>query len=150
MAASGQIQTAVDSPDNPIKHHPPHAGGSPEYQVLKELAPQPGDYDVPKHRWSAFHGTHLDVSLRSRGIERIMLVGGSVHVGIASTAYEARDRDYQVTVVEDCCSGFPEQREFFMKKVFPRMLNVRTLDEVIAALGAAPAVREEESAGGGV
>jgi nicotinamidase-related amidase len=55
------------------------------------------------------------VSLRSRGIERIMLVGGSVHVGIASTAYEARDRDYQVTVVEDCRNGFPEQREFFMK-----------------------------------
>lgn len=123
-------------PDNPIKHHPPHDSGSPQYQVLAELAPQPGDYDVPKHRWSAFHGTHLEVSLRSRGVERILLVGGSVHVGIASTAYDARDMDFQVTVVEDCCNGFLEQREFFMRKVFPRMVNVRTRDQVIDALGA--------------
>jgi nicotinamidase-related amidase len=124
-------------PDNPIKHHPPYAGGSPEYQVLKELAPQPGDYDVPKHRWNAFHGTHLELSLRSRDIDTILLVGGSTHVGIASTAYSARDKDFQVTVVEDCCHGYEEQREFFMRKVFPRMVNVRTLDQVVAGLGQA-------------
>lgn len=123
-------------PENPVQHRPPHAGGSPGYQVLAELAPREGDYDVPKHRWSAFHGTHLELSLRSRGIDTILLVGGSVHVGIASTAYDARDMDFQVTVVEDCCNGFLEQREFFMRKVFPRMCNVRTLDQVVAGLGA--------------
>lgn len=123
--------------EHPAKHHPPYAGGSPEYRVLKELAPQPGDYDVPKHRWNAFHGTHLELSLRSRDIDTILLVGGSTHVGIASTAYSARDKDFQVTVVEDCCHGFEEQREFFMRKIFPRMVNVRTLDQVVEGLGQA-------------
>ena len=79
--------------------------------VLAEIAPQPGDYDVPKHRWSAFHGTHLELSLRSRYIDTILLVGGSVHVGIASTAYDARDKDFQITIVPECCHGFPEQRD---------------------------------------
>jgi nicotinamidase-related amidase len=121
-------------PDNPMPDRPAHGAGSPEMAVLREIAPRPGDYDVPKHRWSAFHGTHLELSLRSRGIDTILLVGGSVHVGVASTAFSARDKDFQVTVVRDCCHGFTEQREFFMDKVFPRMCKVRTLDEVLAAL----------------
>ena len=102
--------------------------------MLAEIAPQPGDYDVPKHRWSAFHGTHLELSLRSRDIDTIVLVGGSVHVGIAATAYDARNMDFQITVVPECCHGFEEQRAFFMEKVFPRMCNVRTLDDVIMGL----------------
>jgi nicotinamidase-related amidase len=113
--------------------------------VLAEIAPQPGDYDVPKHRWSAFAGTHLELSLRSRYIDTILLIGGSVHVGVASTAYEARDKDFQITIVPECCHGFAEQRAFFMEKVFPRMCNVRSLNEVIAGLTpAVPAVAGHE------
>jgi nicotinamidase-related amidase len=122
-------------PDNPLRVKPPHGAGSPGLRVLREIEPQPGDYDVPKHRWSAFHGTRLELSLRSRAIDTILLVGGSVHVGIAATAFAARDMDFQVTVVSDCCHGFEEQRVFFMTKVFPRMCKVRTLDEVMTAIG---------------
>ena len=68
-----------------------------------------------------------------------------MHVGIASTAYEARDKDFQLTIVPECCHGFEEQRAFFMAKVFPRMCNVRPLDEVIAGLTpAVPAVAGHE------
>lgn len=122
-------------PDNPLRLKPPHGAGSPGLQVMREIAPEPGDYDVPKHRWSAFHGTHLELSLRSRGIDTILLVGGSVHVGIAATAFAARDMDFQVTVVSDCCHGFDEQRKFFMTKVFPRMCKVRTVEQVLGCLG---------------
>jgi nicotinamidase-related amidase len=126
-------------PDNPVPTTPPHASGTPGLAVLREIAPQPGDYDVPKHRWSAFFGTHLELSLRSRDIDTILLVGGSVHVGIASTAFSARDMDFQVTIVRDCCHGFLEQRQFFMEKVFPRMCRVSTTDDVVAALTGASA-----------
>jgi nicotinamidase-related amidase len=125
---------------NPPPTAPRHASGSPELAVLAEIAPRPGDYDVPKHRWSAFHGTHLELSLRSRGIDTILLVGGSTHVGIASTAFDARDRDLQVTVVQDCCHGHAEQRELFLEKVFPRMCNVRSVGDVIAGLEPQPLV----------
>lgn len=123
-------------PDNPVRMVPPHASGSPGLSVLAEIAPLPGDYDVPKHRWSAFYGTHLELSLRSRGIDTILLVGGSTHVGIASTAFDGRDRDFQISVIPECCHGYAEQREFFMTKIFPRMCNVRALDDVITALTA--------------
>ena len=120
--------------ENPPPTRPPHGSGSPGLQVLAELGRRAEDYDVPKHRWSAFFGTSLELSLRSRDIDTILLVGGSTHVGIASTAYAARDLDFQVVVVRDGCHGFAEQREFFLDKVFPRMCRVRTVDDVLAAL----------------
>lgn len=112
--------------------HPPETMG-----VLAEFAPQPGDHDVPKHRWNAFHQTHLDLGLRSRGIDTVLLVGGSTHVGIASTAFAARDADYQVVVVADGLTGYEPQRSFFVEHVFPRMCRVRTAETVAQMLGAA-------------
>jgi nicotinamidase-related amidase len=117
---------------------PPHGSGSPGLRVLRELDRRAEDYDVPKHRWSAFCGTHLELSLRARDADTVLLVGGSTHVGIASTAYAARDLDLQVVVVRDGCHGFAEQRAFFLDKVFPRMCRVRTVDEVLAALDGHP------------
>ncbi|MGH3326478.1 MAG: cysteine hydrolase [Streptomycetales bacterium] len=122
------------TPERPQPDRPAHGSGSPQLRVLRELAPRPADYDVPKHRWSAFFGSHLELSLRSRGVDTLLLVGGSTHVGIASTAYAARDMDFQVVVVRDGCHGFAEQREFFLERVFPRMCRVRTTGQVIAAL----------------
>lgn len=116
----------------PQQFRPPHPREA--YRVLAELAPEPDDYDVPKHRWSAFHQTHLDLSLRSRGVDTVLLVGGSTHVGIASTAFAARDLDYQVVVVSDGLTGHQPQRDFFARHVFPRMCRVRTADEVVAML----------------
>ena len=101
-----------------------------EMKVLRELGPLEGDYEVPKHRWSAFHGTHLELSLRSRGIDTILLVGGSTHVGIAATAFAARDKDFHVVIVADGCFGYQEQKRYFLDKVFPRMSRVRTVAEV--------------------
>jgi nicotinamidase-related amidase len=122
--------------DNPRPTRPPHGSGSPELQVIAELAPRPGDYDIPKHRWSAFYQTSLDLSLRTRGIDTVMIIGGSTHVGIASTVYAGRDMDYNMVVVRDACTGFEEQREFFFERVFPRMCRVRRVADAIAMLRA--------------
>ncbi len=111
---------------------PPHGSGSALLLPLRELEMSEDDFDILKHRWSAFAGTALDITVRALGISTILLVGGSTHVGVASTAYAARDMDYQVTVVRDGCHGFTEQREFFFDHVFPRMCRVRTVNEVIA------------------
>lgn len=116
-----------DGPQSFLHPHPREA-----YAALSEIAPIATDYDVPKHRWNALFQTHLDLSLRSRGIDTILLVGGSTHVGIASTAFAARDLDYQVIVVRDGLTGYEPQRTFFADHVFPRMCRVRTVDETIA------------------
>ena len=72
--------------------------------------------------------------MRARGADTLLLVGGSTHVGVAATAYAARDLDLQVVVVRDGLTGQEPQRSFFADEVFPRVCRVRTTDEVLAAL----------------
>ena len=111
--------------------------GSWEAEVIEELKPGPEDYIIPKYRWSAFHQTYLDLALRARGIDTIILSGGAIDVGVASTAYAARDMDYNLIIVRDACSNsFNEPVAIFMEKVFPRMARVRTTDQVLAMIAA--------------
>lgn len=74
-------------------------------QVHAALAPEPGDFDVVKHRVSPFYGTSLEPILRANAIERLVLCGVSTNGVVHSGAREAHDRDYAVVVLEDCCAG---------------------------------------------
>jgi nicotinamidase-related amidase len=107
-------------------------GGTPEAEIIAELAPRPGEYLVPKHRWSAFHGTYLDTALRTRGADTIVLCGGSTEIGIASTAYAARDLGYNLVIAADACTS-PKRdvHEQLMREVFPRLARVRTTAQVV-------------------
>ncbi|HEY4072243.1 MAG TPA: cysteine hydrolase [Herbaspirillum sp.] len=112
-------------------------GGTWEAAVIDELAPAPEDYLIPKYRWSAFYQTYLDLALRARKIDTIIIAGGSTDVGVASTAYAARDMDYNLVFVSDA-SGSPEtdNHEQFMRRIFPRMGRVRTAAQVVEMIRA--------------
>jgi len=102
-------------------------------EVIEELAPQPADYVIKKHRWSTFFQTHMELSLRTAGIDTLMLAGGSTEIGIASTAYAARDLNYHQIILRDACrSGRPGMDDFWMDKVFPGFCRVMTVDEAIS------------------
>lgn len=109
--------------------------GSWEQKVIEEIAPRAQDYVIPKYRWSTFHQTYFDLALRSRGIDTIIISGGAVDVGVASTAYSARDHDYNLIIVRDACSNSHEDSmAAFMDTVFPRMARVRTTEQVITMI----------------
>jgi len=106
--------------------------GSWEQKVIDEIAPRPEDYIIPKFRWSTFHETYFDLALRSRDIDSIIISGGAVDVGVASTVYSARDHDYNVIIVRDACSNsHDDSMAAFMDTIFPRMARVRTTDQVL-------------------
>jgi len=115
---------------NPMVHGATE--GSWEQKVIEEIAPRPEDTIIPKYRWSTFHQTYFDLALRSRGIDTIIISGGAVDVGVASTVYAARDLDYNVIVVRDACSNsHDDSMAAFMNTVFPRMARVRSTDQVL-------------------
>lgn len=120
--------------DRPYPRTPHVVAGSPETLPLREFNAGPDDYDITKHRWSAFHATALDMSLRSRGINTLLVVGGTTHIGVASSVYSARDLDYQVIVVRDGCHGTPAELSSLLDDIFPQICHVRTVDEVLAKL----------------
>jgi nicotinamidase-related amidase len=114
---------------------PRFSKGAPEAQIAAELMPAENDVVVPKHRWNAFHQTDLDLHLRVRGIDTIVIAGGSTDVGIASTVYAARDMDYGIVVVSDACYSMRgNNHQFFVERVFPRMGRVMTVDQAVALM----------------
>lgn len=79
--------------------------GTKGTEVHPAIAPQPGDFDIVKHRVSPFYGTSLEPICRANGIERLVLCGVSTNGVVHSGAREAHDRDYEVVILEDCCAG---------------------------------------------
>jgi nicotinamidase-related amidase len=66
----------------------------------------------------------------------MIISGGAVDVGVASTVYSARDYDYNIIIVRDACSNSHEDSlAAFMNTVFPRMARVRTTDQVLELIG---------------
>jgi len=114
-------------------------GGDKSSDPIPELDPRPDDYYIPKYRWSAFHQTYLDIALRTRGIDTIIISGGSTDVGVTSTLYSGRDLDYNMIVVSDACGTSHDQRahDTLMELIFPRMSRVRTTDQVIEMINKA-------------
>jgi nicotinamidase-related amidase len=107
--------------------------GDQSSDVLADLEPKPDDYYIVKYRWSAFFQTYLDLALRTRGIDTLIISGGSTDVGVTSTLYSGRDLDYNMIVVSDACGTSHDQRahDMLMELVFPRMARVRTTEQVI-------------------
>jgi nicotinamidase-related amidase len=64
-------------------------------EIVPQLARQPDDVIVTKHRWGAFFGTSLDAELRKRGVTQIFLAGISTTRGVESTARSAYELGYR-------------------------------------------------------
>jgi nicotinamidase-related amidase len=92
---------------------------------------QPGDVTITKRQWGAFHGTELDLQLRRRGRETIVLGGIATNFGVESTARQAWELGYQLIIAEDLCSSLDEAaHEFACTRVFPRIGLVRQSEEL--------------------
>ncbi|WP_127529455.1 isochorismatase family protein [Paenibacillus kobensis] len=105
--------------------------------IVPELAGYSNAHIVTKRQWGAFFGTDLDLQLRRRGIDTIVLCGISTSIGVDTTAREAYQHGYnQVFIEEAMTAGTNEEHDYVVQTMFPRMGKIRTAEEVIAALKA--------------
>ncbi len=104
-------------------------------EFVPELGIQPGDILITKRQWGAFYGTELDLQLRRRGVDAIILCGISTSVGVESTARDAYERGYDQIFVEDAMADRdPERHRHTVSSLFPRIGRVRATAEVITAI----------------
>jgi nicotinamidase-related amidase len=66
---------------------------------------RPGDYFVPKRRYSAFYGTDLEILLKGLKVQTLILTGGLTDVCVHYTFVDGHQGDYYCRVVEDCVGG---------------------------------------------
>ncbi|WP_313626178.1 hydrolase [Kosakonia sp.] len=99
------------------------------------LGKKESDIEVTKRQWGAFYGTDLELQLRRRGIDTIVLCGISTNIGVESTARNAWELGFSLVIAEDACSaGSNEQHQSSLKYIFPRISRVRSTDEILSAL----------------
>jgi nicotinamidase-related amidase len=134
------VTPSADGKDGlkPITDAPPQARGpmpADWAEIVPELGPRPGDIVITKRQWGAFYGTELDLQLRRRGIDTIILCGISTTMGVESTARDAFERGYQQVFVEDAMAARgAEEHQNAVAVTFPRLGRVRSTEEVLAAL----------------
>ena len=121
---AGDFKDALSQPvDQPFAMPP---GGFPEnFSELIDGLAEPGDILVTKRQWGAFHGTELDLQLRRRDIQTIVLGGVATNMGVESTARQAWEHGYAVVLAEDATSGMSAQmHDFAIGNIFPRISRV--------------------------
>lgn len=101
-------------------------------ELVPELDRQSSDHTITKLQWGAFYGTALELHLRRLGVTQIVLAGIATSVGVESTAREAYERGYNVTLAVDAMTDFnPAAHQNSVEAVFPALGETGTTQDVL-------------------
>ena len=104
-----------------------------------KVEPRTSDCIVTKHRFSGFSGTDLDLILKGKGIETLLISGVVTNVCVETTARDGFNLDYHVFLVEDCCGAyFPEEHAATLNnigKYFGVVADSKNLMKIIEKIG---------------
>lgn len=109
--------------------------GTPDVEVIDELAPQEGEPVFFNWPFGIFEGNELEQYLRDQSIETVVLVGVASGMAIGTAAFALADRFYNLIVPEDAATdGNKELHDIVFKAMIPAIGLVTTSDDVIAHL----------------
>ncbi|MDN7581677.1 isochorismatase family protein [Burkholderia orbicola] len=104
-------------------------------ELVPELNRQPGDHVVTKRTWGAFTGTGLDAHLKAAGVTQIVLTGVATSIGVESTARQAYELGYNVTLAVDAMTDLNADAHVnSIERLFPRLGETGTTQDIVALL----------------
>lgn len=106
-------------------------------EIVPLLNAVPRTFRITKRQWGAFYGTELDLQLRRRGIDTLVLCGISTGIGVDTTARDAFQMGYRQVFAEDAMAAFTEEEHAFeCGTIFPKIGHVRTTSEILSLIKA--------------
>ena len=107
----------------------PNSTGVLSIDVPAEFKPKEGDYSLIKPRFSAFFQTELDLIFRRLGTRTVILTGTTTPNCIRTTCYDGLSLDYNILIIEDCCSSNTEEIQRVNMEDMARVGAVLTTSE---------------------
>lgn len=112
-----------------------YTADDPGAAIHPDVAPRGDEIVVHKNRVSAFAGNNLQQILTAQDIDHLVLAGIATSGIVLSTALQAADLDYRVTVLSDACADRdPDLHDALVTKVLGRRGDVATTGEWAATL----------------
>jgi nicotinamidase-related amidase len=108
--------------------------GAWQAEMLDELKPLPNEIVIPKTSSSLFNSTNFEYVLRNLGVEYVMVMGIVTDQCVETAVRDGCDRGFMMTLVEDACATFSEQRQKEALIGFKGYCRTRTSDQVIEEL----------------
>src|SRR5256714_12337898 len=102
----GSDMGLFDDMHAPIAKRAALVDGTPGVEIYPELAPAPGEHVIKKHRYSGFFGTDLDMILRERGVDTVIVSGTTTENCCHATARDAMFRNYRVVFLSDATATY--------------------------------------------
>ena len=104
---AAQFRTAMawQKKDDPDAISPWFLRGTPGFEMVPELAPEPEDAVFDRITMSAFEGTPLAIALRDCGLFAVAVAGIAMEVGIEPTARHAADLGFVPVILADACGA---------------------------------------------
>ncbi len=115
--------------------------GSWEAEVVDELGPADDEIVIPKSSSSLFNSTNFEYLLRNLGVEYVMVMGLLTDQCVETAVRDGCDRGFLMTVVDDCCATYSEQRHREALYGIRGYCRVRTTDELLEELTGAGIAR---------
>ena len=114
----------------------PESGEGPESATtIDTLAPLESELVIQAHTYDKFYGTHLDLALRSQGIDRLMLTGVTTDVCVNATLISASTRNYRVTAVTDGMATIHDHIQDACFQIWSnKFARLKSAEEVFAEL----------------
>src|SRR5690606_2730146 len=78
--------------------------------IIPALAPQPGDIQMVKHRYSAFQRSHFADQLRVRQRDQLIICGVYAQIGCLLTAADAFQRDIEPFLAADAVAAYSQEK----------------------------------------
>ena len=109
--------------------------GSWGAEIVDELPAEESDIVIPKRRYSGFFQTTLDLALRERGIDTVIVTGVVTNICVRSTVHDAFFLRYKALVPQDLVMATsPQAQAVTLYDIDTHYGDVTSLENVLAVL----------------